>query len=175
MMKRSIPFLVLLLACGGREGSRSLEGTYAGQLTLVATYGPTGDAGSPVSWAGNVVIAAQTGDQILGWFSPREGASAGRSATFQGTVLADGTASLTFTVPPVATAEIPTFTSAGGCESTPDGLGPYGGQISRHSVSLRTPDFEVNCCCATRPGPDGGVIVGIRPWYLAQYRLEAAR
>ncbi len=175
-MRRSIPLLVLLAACDG--GGPALEGAYSGTafVTVVGSYGPTGAAVPPVSCAGTLTVESQTGEEIRGTFERRECAGlsgvASVRGTFHGTALTDGTASVTFSEPPLETSEA--FTSAGGCVSAPSAIGPYLGRISGSSVALSTPEFVVQCCCASRPGP-GGVIVGPSPWYSAEYRIEAVR
>ena len=176
-MKRTIPLLLLFLACDCK--GRELQGTYSGMvfLTVAGTYGPTGIGGVQTSCAGSLRIDSQTDETIRGTFERRECAGLPRAAdvhgTFYGTVLADGTASVTFTEPPLRTSEV--FSSAGGCGSASGALGPYGGRISKSFISLQAPEFRVDCCCASRPGPEGVVIVGPSPWYSAEYRIEAVR
>lgn len=183
MMRRILLLLVLLLACDGSpvrdDRARELEGTYSGTafLTVVGTYGPTGAGVAPTSCEGRVIIDSQIGEAIQGTFDRRECAGLARAADvhgmFYGTVLADGSASVSFTEAPLRTSEV--FMSAGGCVPVTGALGPYAGRISRSSIRLQTPGFIVNCCCGTRPAPGGGVIVGPSPWYSAEYRIEAFR
>ena len=179
-MRRSIPLFVLFLACDGCHRGREFEGSYSRMafLTVVGRWGPNGAGVAPTSCAGSMQINNETGEVIRGTFERRECAGLPRAAdvhgTFSGIVLTDGTASVYFSEPPLSPDEV--FRSAGGCGSDPGALGPYVGRISRSSISLQTPEFVVECCCATRPAPvGGGVIIGPSPWYFAEYRIEAVR
>lgn len=176
-MRWTVPVLVLLASCGG-EGPE-LRGTYSGTgfVTVGGSYGPTGAGVARISCAGGLSVESQTGDKIRGSFERRDCAGLPRAGavrgTFYGTVLADGTASVTFSAPPLDTSDV--FTSAGGCSSSASAMGPYLGRMSASSVTLSTAAFVVSCCCATRPAPGGGVTVGPSPWYSAEYRIEGVR
>lgn len=175
-MRQAIPFALLLLACDGK--GRELQGSYSASAFLtVLNHRSTAGGVVETSCAGSLSIDSQVGEAIRGSFDRRGCTGFVQAAdvhgTFYGSVLPDGTASLTFTEQPLGTGVV--FSSAGGCPSVPDTFGPYGGRITKASISLETPVFYVSCCCASRPAPGGGVMVGPPPGYSAQYRIEATR
>jgi hypothetical protein len=156
----------------GCSRSRDLLGTYSGasflSVDVVPVSGTTGTRGAPTACIGTIQIDRSDDGMLRGRFT-RSDCLPVRAPETQGelfgSVLPDGTATLTFSTPPLATSQA--VRTSCGCPDASSALGPYVGRITKSSITLRT-QFRLDCCGLPQPP------LGL-PAFDVEYKIAAAR
>jgi hypothetical protein len=167
-------FCVLSIVAAAPSCSRTegVAGTYSGAafLTVSATPipGTTATAVRDMVCAGTMRIESDADGRLRGAFDRTActglvNPTGDVHGTVAGTVLDDGTVSLTFTEAPLASSLA--LTTSGGCPPADEAMGPFTGRITSSSLSV-TSRFRQYCAGLPFPAP---------PAFEVLYRVEAAR
>ena len=172
MRREAACLLAALVTAAGCGQEDDRVGAYSGPafltVTAVPVAGTSATAGVNAVCAGTLRVESQDAGALRGTFERLRCSGLTNPAgdvrgTLSGAVLADGTATLTFSRAPLASSEA--VTTSGGCVDAPEAMGPYTGHVGKSSLSLQS-RFRLGC--AGRPAPAA-------PAFEVEYRIEARR